>query len=315
MAKEKNTENEVVVPGGGRARFLGVRKTPVMVVFVVLMSVVLFSSAAPPPDGKLFNVMDYGAVGDGTTKDTDAVASAFQAAESNDGGIVYFPAGSYLVGSFNMTNDTTLFVDEGATLLGSTDPNDYPVIPPLPSYGTGRDIPGPRYASLVHGQNLTNVAIQGHGVIDGQGAPWYELFMNGSLLHSRPSVVELMWTTNLQMQNITILNSPFWTVHPVYCDNVLIDNITIVNPNDAPNTDGVDPDSSTNVLITNSYISCGDDCIAVKSGLNQFGIDYAHPSINVTIANNRFGYGMGLSIGSGLKQNEISCINLSYNQQ
>jgi len=158
--------------------------------------------------------------------------------------------GNYLVGSFNMTNATTLFVDSGATLLGSEDPNDYPVIPPLPSYGTGRDIPGPRYASLVHGQNLTNVSILGNGVINGQGmqttialpicnlladdytkgASWYDLYLNGSLLHSRPSVVEFMWTTNVVMQNVTILNSPFWTVHPVYCDNVLIDNITIINP-------------------------------------------------------------------------------------
>jgi len=78
-----------------------------------------------------------------------------------------------------------------------------------------------------------------------------------------------MWSTNVELRNITIINSPFWTVHPVYCENVIIDGITIINPSNVSNTDGIDPDSSINVMITNNYVSVGDDNIAVKSGLGN----------------------------------------------
>eukprot|EP00268_Persea_americana_P035248 TRINITY_DN347_c0_g2_i3.p1 TRINITY_DN347_c0_g2~~TRINITY_DN347_c0_g2_i3.p1 ORF type:complete len:291 (-),score=51.07 TRINITY_DN347_c0_g2_i3:268-1140(-) len=92
-----------------------------------------------------------------------------------------------------------------------------------------------------------------------------------------------MQSTGVVISSITFLNSPFWTVHPVYCSHVYIHNITILAPLDSPNTDGVDPDSSNDVCIEDCYISTGDDLISIKSGWDEYGISYARPSTNIII--------------------------------
>jgi len=140
--------------------------------------------------------------------------------------------------------------------------------------GSSRDGPTriDRYASLIHGENLTNVTICGSGRIEGQGQPWYDMKLGYSqrpLLHGRPAVIELLWSSNVQIRNITITNSPFWAIHPAYCSDVIIDGVSIINPWKSPNTDGIDIDSCDNVTVTNNYITCGDDNIAIKSGLSK----------------------------------------------
>jgi len=95
-----------------------------------------------------------------------------------------------------------------------------------------------------------------------------------------------------------LINSPFWTVHPYSSNNVVITDIVVNNPPDSPNTDGIDPDSCSNVYIANSHISDGDDCIAIKSGIDYCGRMYNKSSENILIENCVFGYGHGISIGS-----------------
>ncbi|PKI42237.1 hypothetical protein CRG98_037353 [Punica granatum] len=112
---------------------------------------------------------------------------------------------------------------------------------------------------------------------------WWELWWNRTLEHTRGHLVEIMNSQNILISNLTFQNSPFWTIHPVYSSNVVIKDMTILAPLDAPNTDGIDPDSSTNVCIEDCYIESGDDLVAVKSGWDHYGISMARPSLNITI--------------------------------
>lgn len=130
----------------------------------------------------------------------------------------------------------------GALDCNVQDPEEWPLIAPLPSYGRGRERLGPRHISLIHGEGLDDVVITGNnGTIDGQGRIWWDLWWNRTLNHTRGHLIELVDSTNIMISNITLRNSPFWTVHPVYCRNVVIRNLTVLAPLNAPNTDGIDP--------------------------------------------------------------------------
>ncbi|MCO5613016.1 hypothetical protein L7F22_067289 [Adiantum nelumboides] len=161
---------------------------------------------------------------------------------------------------------------------------DWPLIEPLPSYGSGRERPGKRHTSLLHGEGLEDVWITGdNGTIDGQGDVWWEMWKNWTLVHTRGHLIEFITSEKIVLSNIVLRNSPFWTVHPVYCNNFRVRNVTILAPWDAPNTDGIDPDSSSNVCIEDCYISNGDDLISIKSGWDEYGMQVARPSINITV--------------------------------
>ncbi|KAK7828712.1 putative polygalacturonase [Quercus suber] len=227
------------------------------------------------------SIAEFGGVGDGKTSNTETFRKAvryMQGFGHKGGSQLNVPKGRWVTGSFNLTSNFTLFLEEGA------DPKEWPIIEPLPSYGRGRERLGGRHISLIHGDGLTNVVITGeNGTIDGQGKMWWELWWNRTLEHTRGHLVELMNSNNILISNLTFLNSPFWTIHPVYCSNVVIKDMTILAPLNAPNTDGIDPDSSTNVCIEDCYIESGDDLVAVKSGWDQYGITIARPSSNIIV--------------------------------
>ncbi|XP_047963872.1 probable polygalacturonase [Salvia hispanica] len=243
---------------------------------------------APPPRRLVKSIADFGGVGDGATSNTAAFRRAVEFLEKSGGGgggaQLNVPRGRWVTGSFNLTSDFTLFLEDGAVILGSQDPEEWPIIEALPSYGRGREREGGRHISLIHGNSLTNVVITGNnGTIDGQGKMWWDLWWNRTLKNTRGHLVELVNSHNILISNLTFRNSPFWTIHPVYCSNVVIKDMTILAPLNAPNTDGIDPDSSTNVCIEDCYIESGDDLVAVKSGWDQYGIATAKPSVNITV--------------------------------
>ncbi|KAK1322082.1 putative polygalacturonase [Acorus calamus] len=233
------------------------------------------------------SLTDYGGVGDGVTLNT----KAFQLAVANlsrfastGGGLLYVPAGRWVTGSFNLTSNFTLYLHRDAVILGSPDINDWPLIDPLPSYGRGRDAPGGRYSPLIFGSNLTDVVITGdNGTIDGQGKPWWEKYNAGKLNYTRGYLIELMFSDRFVISNITLMNSPSWHVHPVYSSNVIVSGITILAPTNSTNTDGINPDSCSNVLIEDCYIVSGDDCVAIKSGWDEYGIAFGMPSQHIII--------------------------------
>ncbi|XP_062153662.1 probable polygalacturonase [Alnus glutinosa] len=232
---------------------------------------------------------DFGAVGDGKTSNTKAFKAAIHSLSkyASDGGAqLIVPPGKWLTGSFNLTSSHfTLFLEKKAVILASQDESEWPQVPPLPSYGRGRDAYGGRFSSLIFGTHLTDVVITGNnGTIDGQGATWWKKFRSDGFLNvTRPYMIELMHSNQIQISNLTLINSPSWFVHPVYSSDILIQGLTILAPVDSPNTDGVDPDSCTNTRIEDCFIVSGDDCIAVKSGWDQYGIKYGMPTKHLII--------------------------------
>ncbi|KAJ6382006.1 hypothetical protein OIU77_030622 [Salix suchowensis] len=224
-----------------------------------------------------FNLTDFGAVGDGVTVNTEAferAVSAISKLSKRGGGQLNVPPGRWLTAPFNLTSHMTLFLAEDAVILGIQDEKYWPLMPALPSYGYGREHPGPRYGSLIHGQNLRDIVITGHnGTIDGQGQTWWKKYRQKLLNHTRG---------------------------PPCADNV-VKNVTILAPIfEAPNTDGIDPDSCEDMVIEDCYISVGDDAIAIKSGWDQYGTAYGQPSTNILIRNLvvRSMVSAGISIGS-----------------
>ncbi|KAJ4954529.1 hypothetical protein NE237_011312 [Protea cynaroides] len=234
------------------------------------------------------SLTDFGGVGDGSTSNTMAFLKAIEYLkqfESDGGSQLIVPPGKWLTGSFNLTSSHfTLFLHKDAIILASQDEKEYPLIPYLPSYGRGRDAVGPRYAAFIFGTNLTDVVITGNnGTIDGQGASWWDKFRKNELNYTRPYLIEILYSDQVQISNLTLVNSPTWFVHPVYSSNLLVLSLTILAPIDSPNTDGINPDSCTNVRIEDCYVVSGDDCIAVKSGWDQYGINFGMPTKHVII--------------------------------
>jgi polygalacturonase len=168
----------------------------------------------------------------------------------------------------------TLYLEAGATVLGGTDFAHWPLVPPLPSFpGDGQ-----RYAPLLGGIGLANVRIVGGGAIDAQGMAWYAA--GKALRGQRPHALEMNNVTGFELGGVSVLNSAFWSVHPVFCIGVHIHDVTIVNP--VGNGDGIDPDGSANVLIERVAIDTADDAIAIKSGTAPPGGTFP-PSRNITI--------------------------------
>ncbi len=241
-----------------------------------------------------FNVRDYGAAGNGEVLDTQAIQAALDACSQQGGGTVFVPAGNYLTGSIFLRSNITLYLDAGAVLLGSENPADYPII-----HSRWEGAEQQTYAPLIGGSRLQNIAIVGRGAIDGQGAGWWQRFRERRLDYPRPRLIAFAHCANLLIEDITAVNSPSWTLNPVHCENVTINKVTILNPPDSPNTDGINPDSCANVHIANCYISAGDDCIAIKSGIELDSPDNLVPCRNLTITNCTMASGHGgVVIGS-----------------
>ncbi|KAL0329966.1 UNVERIFIED_CONTAM: putative polygalacturonase [Sesamum radiatum] len=237
------------------------------------------------------SITDFGGVGDGVTLNTKAFRAAIYRIEHlrrRGGTLLYIPPGEYLTGPFNLTSHMTLYLARGAVIKATMDTEQWPLVAPLPSYGRGRERPGGRYMSFIHGDGLHDVIITGeNGTIDGQGGVWWNMWRQRTLKFTRPNLIELMNSRGVIISNVIFKNSPFWNIHPVYCSNVVIRYVTILAPADSPNTDGIDPDSSSHVCIEDSYISTGDDLIAVKSGWDEYGIAYGRPSHGITIRRGR----------------------------
>jgi polygalacturonase len=236
----------------------------------------------------------YGAKGDEVSKDTAAIQKAIDACEQQGGGTVRLIAGTYLSAPIVLKSNITLQLDKGATLLGSPDHADYP---PLTIFHL------PDLQPLVSAVNATNIAITGEGVIDGNGESWWQearSIRNAGVLgagHPRPKLIIFDHCKHVRVEGVTIQNSPMWQLVPYYSDDVVIRNIKVLAPARSPNTDAIDPFSSSHVVIDHVFADVGDDNIAIKSGpINSPGPD--DPSRDITITDCTFMHGHGLSIGS-----------------
>ena len=264
--------------------------TPILTLAFIAFSATALHAAAT------CDVRSFGAKGDGIAKDTAAIQTAIDTCAAKGGGTVRLTAGTYLSAPIVLKSNITLQLDKGATLLGSPDHADYP---------DKIEFRLPALQSLVSATNAENVAIIGEGTIDGQGESWWQMARtvhDAGVMgnpHPRPRLVVFDHCKHVRVEGVTIQNSPFWQLVPYYCDDVVIHNVRILAPYPSPNTDAVDPFSSSNVRIDHLYADTGDDDIAIKSGaINSPGGD--DPSRNITISDCTFLHGHGLSVGSEL---------------
>jgi len=253
------------------------------------------------------NVKDFGAKGDAVSEDTSSIQAAIAACQQ--GGRVFFPEGTYLVSPIFLKSDITIELGKGAKLLGEKERGKYPILPGLISSDLmGEDNylaswegePADSFASLITGIGVKNVNIVGEGIIDGNADyhNWWHDVKN-KIIAWRPKTVFLNKCENILIEGITIKNSPSWTLHPLLCQNIKVIGVNVENPKDAPNTDGFDPESCSNVMVLGTRFSVGDDCIAIKSGKLNTSRKHLAPSKDIYIRNCLMEFGHGaVVIGS-----------------
>lgn len=260
---------------------------------------------------KVCNAQTYGAKADGVSKDTKAIQAAIDACAGAGGGTVTLTGGTFVSGPIVLKSNITLDIAKGATLFGSPDHADYPAKTEFRAPGT---------QSLVSATNAENITITGGGTIDGNGESWWKLARaeHGAgivgKIQFRPRLVVFDHCKHVRMTGITVENSPSWQIVPYYTDDMVIRNVRVLAPQHSPNTDAIDPFSSSNIVIDHVYADVGDDNIAIKSGIiNSPGPD--SPSRNITITDCDFMHGHGLSIGSELAggANHIRAERIHFN--
>lgn len=282
----------------------------------------------PPRD---FPITAHGAVGDGSTDCSAAIAAAIAACHAAGGGRVVVPPGVYVSGPIHLRSNVNLHLDAAAEVSFVTDPERY--LPPVFTRWEGMELMN--YSPLVYARGQENIAVTGRGVLNGNAdnATWWpwkgphpeqhwdnvpgqdqaparrrleqqaeagvpvanRLYASGSWL--RPPLMQFYDCQRVLVENVTLRDSPFWLMNPVLCQDVIIRGVRCNSH--GPNSDGCDPESCNRVLIEHCEFDTGDDCIAIKSGRNADGRRLAVPSSNIVIADCRMraGHG-GVVIGS-----------------
>jgi len=254
--------------------------------------------AGPPGNPTWCDIRQFGAVGDGKTSCTSAIQQTIDHCASLGGGTVVVPGGKFVTGTIWLRSNITLHLESGAVLLGTRNVSEHPM------WASKWEGPvRPTHAPLIAGEGLQNIAVSGRGTIDGQGKFWWNLFqteMGADMRRDiRPNLLQVVDCRNVLIESVHIVNSSRWTLRPTACDNVTIARVTIHNPPDSPNTDGINPDSCSNVHISDCHIDVGDDCITLKSGAEDDGRAEHRPCQNITIMNCTMLHGHGgVVIGS-----------------
>lgn len=286
------------------------------------------------------SIIEFGAKGDGKTLNTESFARAIQTLNQKGGGKVVVPAGIWLTGPIQFENNIELHVERGALVLFTTDFDTYPLVNTIYEGNTSKKKMSPLYAVGKH-----DIAITGAGGFDAQGqawrpskkgkfteAQWKELTSGDGVVVKnvwypnakqdelagtvakpdsrrvlqRPVLLEFTKCKRILLKEATFSNSPAWNVHPLMCEDVTIDNITVRNPWYAQNGDGLDLESCNRVIIKNSTFDVGDDAICIKSGKDKEGRNWKMPCQNVliegcTVLHGHGGFVIGSEMSSGAK--------------
>lgn len=296
-----------------------------------LAILILLSTATTlQPQSVWTNVKDRGADPSGQVKCTKVIDEIISDLSSKGGGTVFFPAGTYFTGPIILKSNITLWLDAGAVVKFSDDFDDY--LPMVQS--RWEDVRVKNFVSQIYAYQCENISIRGRGHIEGQGQKWWDFmrtvgskqqteskwqeifrkeneallaknaYIKGKNNFLRPPMVTTYECKNVLIEGVSFSNPPFWTIMPAFTDNITITGITIENPSNSPNTDGIDPSSCRNVHISNCHITVGDDCIVIKSGRDEDGREAARPTEDITITNCTMlrGHG-GVVIGSEMSGN------------
>ncbi len=241
-----------------------------------------------------FNVLDFGAMGDGATPDTAAIQAAVDACRRSGGGRVTFPGGRvYRSGTLELCSDLELRLEMGAVLKGSDNIADYrprggPMgskeLRDVPSYVNCEYTGAPNHLFLC-AKDCENIVLSGPGKIDGNQEAFYgevtRWHIEGAF-YPRAPMIFFENCEHITLREVTLTHSAFWTVHLVGCRDVLIDGIRILNDLRMANCDGIDPDHCQNVRIANCHIECADDCVVFK---NTAAAARYGPCENITVTN------------------------------
>jgi len=265
------------------------------------------------------DIRDHGAVGEGKAVNTGAVRRAIETCHEAGGGTVRIPGGTWLTGPIRLRSHVNLCLDEGAEVRFSTRYADYlPVV-----FTRWEGVECYNYSPLIYACDCENVGVTGQGTFDGQGEAWwrwkklqqaaaktlYDAEFEGVPVERRvygtesaalrPQFLQTIGCRNVLIEGVTFVNGPMWTIHPVYCKDVIVRGITVRS--EGPNTDGLNPDSCRNVLVEDCSFATGDDCIAINSGMNEDGWRVARPCENIVIRGCTMREGHGaVAIGSGM---------------
>jgi len=255
-----------------------------------------------------FDITRFGAKADGQTDCTAAIKQAIAQCHAAGGGRVLVPGpGTYYTGPVHLKSNVHLEVAKGATLLFSDNFMDY--LPPVLVRWEGEECYS--LSPLIYANDCENIAITGQGTLRGNGRTWWnwrkrdgdpyraannikkewsqsskpvtERILAKENFHWCPTFIGPYNSKNVLIEGLTLIDGPFWNVHPVYCQSVIVRNLTIRNH--GPNGDGCNPDSCQYVLIEGCLFDTGDDCIAIKSGKNNDGRRVNRPSEYIIVRN------------------------------
>lgn len=236
-----------------------------------------------------------------SVEDHPSIQSALDACAALGGGTVHVPKGTWKTGPLRLSSRIRLHVDAGAVVVFSDDPRDY-----LPvSFTRWEGLECWNYMPLIYARDCEDIAVDGEGELLGCGEAWwtwkltqsagsntlYDMAVAGTPVEERvfgterdalrPSFIQFIGCRRSLIEGVTVKNGPQWTIHPVYCEDVIVRGVTVCT--DGPNTDGCNPDSCRNVLIERCSFRTGDDCIAVNAGMNEDGWRVGRPCENVVI--------------------------------
>ncbi|MDF2926927.1 MAG: endopolygalacturonase [Paenibacillaceae bacterium] len=264
----------------------------------------------------IFLANEFGAVADKDVLSTGPIQAAIDAAAAAGGGRVELAPGTYSTGALFLKSNVELQLGEKVTLLGVVSEQGYPEI-----WSRVAGIEMDWYSALINICGQENAAVTGKGVIDGQGAYWWEKYWSLRRVYTeqglrwaadydckRPRNVLVLDSEGILLQGFTSLRSGFWNVHICYSQHVTVDGLTI-RENQGPSTDGIDIDSSSHVLVQNCFIDCNDDNLCVKSGRDADGLRVNRPAEHIIIRDCVTGAGAGITLGSetsgGIRDVEI----------
>ena len=274
----------------------------------IVLLLTIFVPANFRASAATYNVQAYGAKGDGVSLDTAAIQRSIDAAAIH-GGTVSFRAGTYLTGSIFLKSGVTLQVDKGVTLLGSQRLVDYPI---MSTRVAGIEMDWP--AALVNVYKQSGVKITGGGTIDGDGKIWWDgywalrkvddqkgLRWAADYDAQRPRLIQIYGSSDVELSDLLLRRSGFWTVHICFSHDVTVDGIVIRNNEDGrgPSTDGIDIDSSRKVLVQHADIAVNDDALCLKAGRDSDGLRVNRPTEDIILRDSIVRDGAaGVTIGS-----------------